>query len=161
MRNQKTLSSLTHSHFETNPINSICIQSSTMNTRTASEEYMTSTYYSNHNKILRQIQSLESNHTSKISDCQTPADTTVTVDMLTDNDDDISLISSDDDDDEFVLFTPAEKNDKGELKQIALELTKPFFLMPKTPSSRSTSESHNSHHLDVSLPMAEVRFSQE
>jgi hypothetical protein len=100
---------------------------------------MTSTTLSDSNpadKILRQIQSLESKHASTISNCGTPADTTVTVDMFLD-DDDVSLMSSDnDDDDEILLFAPVEKNDKGEPKQVALELSKPFFLMPKSLSSQ-------------------------
>ena len=121
-------------------MNSICIQSSLINSRTPSE-FMTSTTISHSNpadKILRQIQSLESKHASTISNCGTPADTTVTVDMFID-DDAVSLMSSDDDDDdddEILLFAPVEKNDKGEPKQVALELSKPFFLIPKTLSSQ-------------------------
>lgn len=118
-------------------MNSICIQSSLINSRTPSELMTSTISYSNPaDKILRQIQSLESKHVPTISNCGTPADTTVTVDMFID-DDDVSLMSSDtDDEDEILLFAPVEKNDKGEPKQVALELSKPFFLMPKTPSSQ-------------------------
>lgn len=160
MCKQKTLTRLTHQYFEKDPMNSIYIRSSATDVKRSSEEYMTSTL-SNSDKILRQIQSLGSNHASTASDCRTPADTTVTIDMFTDDDDDVSLMSSDDDADEIVLFTPAKKNDRGELKQVSLELTKPFILMPKTSSPRSVYESLNSSYFDISLPVTEDSFNQE